>query len=251
MSERHRPFPAGVGCPAGDGSHFFYCPPRISYPGAAVLTGLPAYETLQVSLACTAKEEGNGMLRAVIFDIGGVLLTLGLKEYLAVVKQELGAERFEAEYPAAAPLLEIGAAREEDVWGRIAGRPIPYDRFDAAFAQHFRPIPQMLAFAAELRRMGLKTAILSNTVPSHVRVMRTMGFLDDFAPVALSCEIGLRKPDPAALGYVLDRLGLPPEQVAFIDDLPVNVEAAQRLGVRSVLHTGDVEATRRAILAWL
>lgn len=191
------------------------------------------------------------MVEAVVFDIGGVLLTLGLKEYLDVVAQELGPERFEAEWKRAVPLLETGEETEAALWQRIAGRPVKDDLFDAVFAEHFRPIPEMLDFARELRERGVRTAILSNTVPSHVRVMRTMGFLEDFDPVVLSCELGLRKPDPAAMEYVLDKLQLPPERVAYIDDVEENAQTGRRLGLKTVLHNGDVDAAREAILSWL
>lgn len=86
---------------------------------------------------------------------------------------------------------------------------------------------------------------------SHVRLMRGMGVLAGFDPVVLSCATGCRKPEPRAFAHVLDRLGLPGEAVAYVDDIPEYVAAATALGIRAILHRGDVPATRRAIMTLL
>ena len=39
-----------------------------------------------------------------------------------------------------------------------------------------------------------------------------------------------------AAGATLDDLGLPGEQVGFVDDVPANVESARSVGIRAVLH---------------
>ena len=67
----------------------------------------------------------------------------------------------------------------------------------------------------------------------------------------LSCEAGCRKPEPGAFQHVLDRLGLPGEAVAHVDDFPEYVQAATALGIRPIRHRGDVPVTRRAIMTLL
>jgi putative hydrolase of the HAD superfamily len=54
-----------------------------------------------------------------------------------------------------------------------------------------------------------------------------------------SCEIGLAKPDPAYFTYVLEALGIAPEDALFLDDTAENVEAAARLGLRAELFARD------------
>ena len=58
----------------------------------------------------------------------------------------------------------------------------------------------------------------------------------------ISGEVGLRKPDPAIYTLAAERLGLPPTQVVFVDDLAPNVRGAAAVGMVGVQHT-DVEAT--------
>ncbi|HEU4438037.1 MAG TPA: HAD-IA family hydrolase [Methylomirabilota bacterium] len=52
--------------------------------------------------------------------------------------------------------------------------------------------------------------------------------------VVVSCEVGLSKPDPRIYRYCLDRLGLEPSQVLFVDDRADNIEGAARIGLRTM-----------------
>lgn len=191
-------------------------------------------------------------IKAVLFDIGGVLLTLGEDVYRQEVARRLGlGDALPDAYEAAIPALQRGEVDEVEVWWELSGQTVPLTTFDDAFRNNFPPVPDMLAFAAELRQRGLQTPILSNTQASHVAVLRQMGFLDDFGPVFMSCEIGHRKPEQAAFAHVLEQIGLPGEQVVYLDDFPEYVAAAAELGIHGIVHSGDVAATRAKVEALL
>jgi 2-haloacid dehalogenase len=49
---------------------------------------------------------------------------------------------------------------------------------------------------------------------------------------------GVAKPDPRIFQVLLDRYCLAPEETAFTDDSPGNVEAARALGINAVHYTG-------------
>lgn len=183
-------------------------------------------------------------IHAVIFDIGGVLLTLGETRYRAEVARLLGLDSLGVEYESCIPAMQRGELSEERVWAQVAGRLVDVRKFDRAWLDNFPPDPAMLALAAEMRALGLRTGVLSNTQDSHVRLMRSMGFLQQFDPVILSCVAGCRKPEPAAFNEVLHLLDLPGEAVAFVDDVPEYVEAAQAVGMHGIWHQGDAGATR-------
>ncbi len=71
-----------------------------------------------------------------------------------------------------------------------------------------------------------------------------------FDVVESSEDMGVKKPDPAAFQYVLDRLGLPADETVFIDDNPVNVAAAETLGIHGIVYR-DFEQCRRELDALL
>lgn len=188
-------------------------------------------------------------IRAVIFDLGGVLFTLGEAAYRREVARRLGlGEQMPQGYDEAMPHLQRGEESEEAVWEALSGKRVALDAFDDAWEANFPVNLRMLALAAELREMGVKTAVISNTQASHVAIMRRMGVLAPFEPVLMSCEVGCRKPEPEIFKLALERLGLPAEQAVFVDDVPAYVAAAQREGIHAIQHHGDVEATRRALL---
>lgn len=190
-------------------------------------------------------------VRYVVFDMGGVLLELGEAGYRQSVARHLRLEEVPPSYVDYTDALYRGEISEQALWAKLIGRPLGEAEVEACierFIAHFPPIEPMLEFARELRRLGIGTAILSNTQDVHLRAVRRMGVLDGFDPTFFSCEIGLRKPSAAAYRHVIGTLGLAPDQIAFIDDLAENVEAARAAGLHGILHAGDVEATRRAVL---
>jgi HAD superfamily hydrolase (TIGR01509 family) len=72
-------------------------------------------------------------------------------------------------------------------------------------------------------------------------------FVDRFDSAFSSHLLGQIKPDEQAFRAVMRELGVRPGQVRFFDDSRANVEAAERLGIRSFLVDG-LDGTRRALM---
>ena len=189
------------------------------------------------------------MIRCVLFDVGGVLMRLGEAEYRKGVAERMGLAEMPPAYDAFAHQLQRGEVDEVDVWQEVFGVRVSRGAFDDIFERTFPVNHDMVAFAAELRQMGLLTAVLSNTQASHVRVMRRLGFLEGFHRAFMSNEIGARKPEPAVYRLVSEELGLEPQSILFIDDIEEYVAAANAFGIRAIRHTGDVAATRARVLS--
>ena len=115
------------------------------------------------------------------------------------------------------------------------------------FAANLVKNEELYKFVYELRERGLALAVLSDTIEPHARAIREAGLLEPFEHAFLSYEVGLRKPNLAIYRFVLEKLGLSPEQVGFTDDNVSNVEGAQSLGIRSVRFEG-VPSLRQRIL---
>jgi FMN phosphatase YigB (HAD superfamily) len=76
---------------------------------------------------------------------------------------------------------------------------------------------------------------LSNDVGQWSSKLRRKFRLNDFlAGAIISGDVGARKPDPTIYHTTLSRIGVPGEQVVFVDDRPRNLTPAHELGIRTV-----------------
>jgi putative hydrolase of the HAD superfamily len=104
------------------------------------------------------------------------------------------------------------------------------------------PAPAMPQWAREIRTAGLRTAILSNMpLPIRDYVVRCP-WLPQFDSQTFSCEIGVCKPAPEIYRSCLDKLGVQPSQVLFLDDREPNVRAAESLGLHALLFADPAQA---------
>jgi putative hydrolase of the HAD superfamily len=102
------------------------------------------------------------------------------------------------------------------------------------------PDPAMIELVRKARAAGLHTALLSNSwgegYPKDL-------LIELFDTIVISGRVGLRKPDERIYRHTLDQIGLPAGRAVFFDDAPVNVEAAQAVGMHAFRHTA-VDDTR-------
>jgi len=93
----------------------------------------------------------------------------------------------------------------------------------------------------------VRLGILSNSADGARREESLRFGIPEAADVVVySHEVGLAKPDPAIYALTTDLLGVPPGEVAFLDDTPTNVAAAKVFGWQALLHVDTPSS-----LAWL
>ena len=189
------------------------------------------------------------MRDVLICDFGGVLTTplqegfLAYQEESGVSLEELGkAMGKAAEEHGDHPLfvLERGEITEAEFRARI--EPHLEDGFDLArlstvLFERLAPNMAMVEFVRELRRRGVRAALLTNNVREWEPLWRSkLPEVDElFEVIVDSAFVGLRKPDPAIFELTLDRLGgIAAQRCVFLDDLDVNCEAARALGMAAV-----------------
>jgi putative hydrolase of the HAD superfamily len=196
------------------------------------------------------------VIRAVASDFGGVL-TAPLMEAFARFQADTGVTpgQFGAALARAAdanggrnPLfeLEVGAIGEGDFLAALErelaaglGRPVALHGFGERYMNAIDPNAELFAHYRSLHARGLRFALLTNNVREWEPYWRAKLPIDEiFETVVDSAFVGVRKPDPAIYAIVLERLGLPAEACAFVDDIAVNVEAARELGF-AVVHFRD------------
>ena len=109
--------------------------------------------------------------------------------------------------------------------------------------------PAMLAWQLALKQRGLLTAILSNMGDNVLAsVEQEFEWIRRFDVLVWSFQLQMAKPAPGIYCYTLQKLGVLPEEALFLDDKPVNIEAAQALGMHAIQFS-TVERLRGALIA--
>lgn len=80
------------------------------------------------------------------------------------------------------------------------------------------PRPEILDAVRTLQDRGHRLALLSNAERRDTRAWLGSPLAPSFEVAVFSCDIGAVKPEPAAYAAVLDALGLPPREVAYVGD---------------------------------
>lgn len=100
----------------------------------------------------------------------------------------------------------------------------------------------------DLRRRGLKTAIVSNMFEAwQPAVDRVFTYQDRFDTLLWSWEVGLRKPNAAIFELALARLGIAPDEAIYLDDFPAMAEGARQAGIEAIDVADHDEAIARLL----
>ena len=198
-------------------------------------------------------------VRAVVFDIGGVLedtpATGVVEKWEAALRLRPGElnERLGGVWRAG----EIGAISEAEVRASIAVRLRLDDAQAEAFmhdiwTEYLGTLNTELASYFGGLRPRYRTALLSNSfVGAREREQERYGFGDITDLIVYSHEVGMAKPDPRIYRLTCERLGVRPEQAVFLDDQADFVDGALETGMRAILYEdndqafGDLEAALR------
>ena len=108
--------------------------------------------------------------------------------------------------------------------------------------------PEVPATLAELARMGLKLAVVSNWDARLPPLLDRLGFGERFAAIVYSSDVGVEKPDPRIFHAALDRLGVAPHEAVHVgDSVREDVEGALAAGMEPLhlVRPGAPSALRR------
>jgi putative hydrolase of the HAD superfamily len=183
-------------------------------------------------------------LRAVIFDLGGVVIGSPLHA-IADYERELGLARNAVNRvvvtsgPTGAwSRLERGELGLEEFYPRFeadcaaAGIAIDAREMMRRVAEIAVPRPAMLEAIRRLRAAGRKVAALTNnwvTDDGGSELLRP-----HFDVFIESAVVGLRKPDPRIYRLACSELGVTPPEAVFLDDIGSNLKAARALGMTTI-----------------
>ena len=191
------------------------------------------------------------MIKNIVFDFGGVIFDLAYEQAVEAFPRigltdadqrldryhqrgmfeelESGRISMDAFRAQLGQLCHHELSHEEvlGAWLGYVGGPVDLRRLDAIDA---------------LRRRGYHTYLLSNTNPFVQSWAESADFCAYHRPLSsymdkcyTSYEVGIMKPNEGIFRHMLEDSALQPSETLFLDDSMANVEAADRLGIQTLL----------------
>ena len=190
------------------------------------------------------------MIRAIVFDLGGVLIDLSFENCVRAFVDILGFDRIYE-------LLDL--SHQKGIYGDMEAGLVTADEFRAEVLRGSRPgaVPAdvdrcMAALLTGmdpkkvelLERLAEKYAIYGLTNNNEISVARMHEIYEEngldwqrvFRKEFISCRMKLMKPSREIFDAAAAEIGLPPEEILFVDDSQKNVDGALAAGWQAVLY---------------
>jgi putative hydrolase of the HAD superfamily len=196
------------------------------------------------------------VIRAALFDFGGVILTSPFEAFARYERERNLADGF---------LRRLNSTRPDDnAWAQLERGDVPFDAFCRLYEGEARAAggevdarEVMALLAGDVRpamveavrrcHERLKTACLTNnwvaaddrgtsapgersdTAGPHGRLLA-----DLFDVVVESSKVGVRKPDPRFYELACEQLEIEPGEAVFLDDIGGNLKPARAMGMTTI-----------------
>jgi putative hydrolase of the HAD superfamily len=190
------------------------------------------------------------MPKAIVFDLGGVLIDLDFDRCVRAFREVLGYERI-------TELLDL--SHQKGIYGDMEAGLITADEFRAEVLRESRPgcVPADVDRAMAglltgmdpakvplLERLAERYPLYGLTNNNEISVRRMHDIYEEngldwrrvFRKEFISCRMRLMKPSREIFDAAAAEIGLPPEEILFIDDSQRNVDGALAAGWKAALY---------------
>lgn len=193
------------------------------------------------------------MIRAILFDLGGVLFTNGTKKFIQDISSKYNLD------PEAVKDIMDG-----DVGSQYREAKITRDQFwkvvleklnltedintlEKQWISGYDLIEGTRDIILELAKK-YKVYYLSDNVRERVeKINDRYNFLEWFEDGVFSHEVGVRKPNPEIYRYALDKAGVKPAETVFVDDKQSALDPAKEMGIITILFESPEQLRQRLI----
>lgn len=204
------------------------------------------------------------MIKAIIFDMGGVLVDLDIEDCKKVFKETLGYDDIDQ---------IIDACHQKGIYGDLEEGTLSAEEFRSIVLAGSRPgsTPEMVDEAMSHILVGIqpyKVAMLKKLAQEYDLYMLSnnnaiclpysramfaeagIPLEDIFKKCFFSFEMKALKPSAAFYKAVVEQIGLPAEEIFFIDDSQRNVDGSIAAGLPAVYYEPgtDLEALISGVL---
>jgi putative hydrolase of the HAD superfamily len=184
------------------------------------------------------------MIRAVLWDFGGVILSSPFEAF----------NRYEAEHGLPADFIRSVDATNPDTnaWALLERSDVSPAEFDVLFADESEALghripgadvlgllsgdvrTEMVTALDRVIRAGYRTACLTNNVVGGEQRMDVGDVMVMFDHVVESSKVGCRKPEPRFYEIACELVGVEPTECVFLDDLGINLKPAAAMGMTTI-----------------
>jgi len=189
--------------------------------------------------------------RGLLVDYGGVLTTNVFAAFGGFCERE-GLEpdfvrrafREDERSRGALEKLETGLITEQDFEVEFGtALDLPEERHAGLIErlwQDLGPDDEMIEAVAAFHERGVRTGLISNSWGNGLSYDQEL--LDSlFDAIVISGDVGLHKPEPEIYLLAAEKIGVPPEDCVFVDDLRENCAGAAAVGMAAILHRGSAK----------
>ena len=190
------------------------------------------------------------MIKAIIFDLGGVLISLDKERCIRAFKEDAGFDRIE-EF--------LDTCHQRGMIGDLEAGRISVAEFFAECRKYCRPgvtdevirrcfhallNPITPETAGLLKRLSKRFDLYILTNNSSVTMEKTyadalqagIDLRKTFRRIFVSQDLKLLKPSREIFDYVIAQTGLSPDELLYVDDSQRNVDAARAAGMNALQH---------------
>ena len=192
------------------------------------------------------------MIRAVLWDFGGVILTSPFEAF----------GRYEHEHGLPSGFIRSVNATDPDdnAWAHLERNDIGPADFDTRFAVESAALghriagadvlallsgevrPEMVTALERVVEAGYLTACLTNNVLGGSPRADTTHVMGLFGHVVESSKVGCRKPEERFYEIACELVGVEPAECVFLDDLGINLKPAAAMGMTTIKVLGAEQA---------
>jgi putative hydrolase of the HAD superfamily len=214
------------------------------------------FKEVRIIFLMKEKNVSDANIKAVIFDIGGVLQigarqklnsekmhSSGVHEHIA---KKLGIsidQYFDAIDSVYAKSIEGSVNKSFVLKVLSCNLNYPAKKLEKMYYKYYKKIfkknEKFFSIAKQLKKQGYKIGILSDQWHLSKEVFARKKDLKLFDDVILSCDVGMRKPQKEIYELALNNLNVSPEETIFIDNQIWNIIPANKLGIRTILYINN------------
>lgn len=183
------------------------------------------------------------MIKVLLFDLGGVVFENGTKLFITEFSEKYNLGREFVESIINGKLgddYREGKITRDEFWDKVVkqlGISANIDELEEAWISKYTLIKETKEIIDELKE-EYKLYYLSDNVRERVeKISNKHNFLEWFEGGIFSHEVGIRKPHPGVYKAAIEKIGVKPEEIVFIDDKEKNLPPAETLGMSVLLYS--------------